>query len=44
VGPVQHYAFIPSVGKIALAFLMLVGRLEFVTVMALVSRSFWHWR
>lgn len=44
VGPVQHYAFIPGIGKIVLSFLMLVGRLEFVTVMALVSRSFWHWR
>lgn len=44
VGPVQHYAFIPAIGKLVLSFLMLVGRLEFVTVMALVSRSFWHWR
>jgi len=44
VGPVQNYAFIPAVGKLVLAFLMLVGRLEFVTVMALASRSFWRWR
>ena len=44
VGPVQNYAFIPGAGKIVLSFLMLIGRLEFVTVMALVSRSFWRWR
>lgn len=44
VGPVLNYAFIPAVGKIVLALLMLVGRLEFVTVLALVSRSFWKWR
>jgi trk system potassium uptake protein TrkH len=44
VGPARDYAFIPGVGKLVLAGLMLVGRLEFVTVMALVSPSFWHWR
>jgi trk system potassium uptake protein TrkH len=44
VGPVQNYAFVPDIGKLVLSGLMLIGRLEFVTVMALVSRSFWHWR
>lgn len=44
VGPAQNYAFIPAAGKIVLSLLMLVGRLEFVTVLALVSRSFWKWR
>ncbi len=44
VGPTLHYAFIPDVGKLVLAGLMLIGRLEFVTVLALVSRSFWQWR
>ncbi len=44
VGPALDYAFIPDAGKIVLAILMLVGRLEFVTVMALVSASFWRWR
>jgi trk system potassium uptake protein TrkH len=44
VGPAQNYAFIPDAGKLVLAGLMLVGRLEFVTVMALVSPSFWRWR
>ena len=44
VGPAQNYAFIPDVGKFMLSGLMLIGRLEFVTVMALVSQSFWKWR
>ncbi len=44
VGPALNYAFIPDLGKLVLALLMLVGRLEFVTVMALASASFWRWR
>ncbi|MBN1152090.1 MAG: TrkH family potassium uptake protein, partial [Dehalococcoidia bacterium] len=44
VGPVANYDFIPALGKVVLSLLMLVGRLEFVTVLALVSRSFWNWR
>jgi trk system potassium uptake protein len=44
VGPILHYDFIPDVGKLVLSWLMLVGRLEFVTVIALLSPSFWHWR
>ncbi len=44
VGPAQNYAFIPDAGKLVLSGLMLAGRLEFVTVMALFSPSFWHWR
>ena len=44
VGPAKNYASIPDAGKVLLSGLMLIGRLEFVTVMALISRSFWHWR
>jgi len=44
VGPTQDYSFIPAGGKVVLSLLMLVGRLEFVTVLALLSRSFWKWR
>lgn len=44
IGPAHSYAFIPDAGKIVLAILMLVGRLEFVTVLALFSASFWRWR
>lgn len=44
VGPSLDYAFIPDAGKIVLSVLMLIGRLEFVTVLALLSVSFWRWR
>ncbi len=44
VGPAGNYALIPAAGKLVLAGCMLVGRLEFVTAIALVSPAFWHWR
>jgi trk system potassium uptake protein TrkH len=44
VGPSQNFAFIPDAGKLVLTGLMLIGRLEFVTVMALFHPMFWHWR
>lgn len=40
-GPMLSYAAIPDTGKWVLAFLMLIGRLEFLTVFILFSRSFW---
>jgi trk system potassium uptake protein TrkH len=44
VGPNQNYAFIPDAGKLVLTGLMLIGRLEFVTVLALLQPMFWRWR
>ncbi len=44
VGPAQNYMFIPAFGKAVLALCMLVGRLEFVTVIALLTPAFWRWR
>ena len=44
VGPTQNYMFIPAFGKIVLTLCMLVGRLEFVTAMALLTPAFWYWR
>jgi len=40
-GPMLSYATIPEPGKWFLAFLMLIGRLEFLTVFILFSGSFW---
>lgn len=42
VGPMQNYSFIPSLGKLFLSFLMLLGRLELYTVLVLFSPSFWR--
>jgi trk system potassium uptake protein TrkH len=44
VGPVYDYAFIPDIGKLVLSACMLVGRLEFVTALALLMPAFWQWR
>lgn len=44
VGPSQNFAFIPDAGKLVLTLLMLIGRLEFVTVLALFHPMYWRWR
>jgi trk system potassium uptake protein TrkH len=42
VGPVSNYAAIPDGGKITLIFAMLLGRLEFYTLLAVLHPSFWR--
>lgn len=42
VGPMSNYADIPSISKIVLSFLMIIGRLEIVTVFILFGKSFWR--
>jgi len=42
VGPTQNYAFIPAAGKMILVALMILGRLEILTVLALLIPSFWR--
>jgi len=41
IGPMDNFAHLHDFAKIFLAILMLVGRLEFFTVLVLFSRSFW---
>ena len=41
VGPMSNFAGMPEISKIVLSFLMIIGRLEIITVFALFSRSFW---
>lgn len=42
IGPTGNYAALPAVVKWTYAAGMLLGRLEFVTILALASRSFWR--
>ena len=42
VGPTLDYAAIPSAGKIILSLLMLAGRLELYTLLALLVPAFWR--
>lgn len=44
VGPVENYAFVHGAGKLALAFCMLLGRLEIYTLLILFLPRFWHHR
>ncbi len=41
VGPMGNYAGLPDISKIILSLLMIIGRLEIVTVFVLFSKSFW---
>jgi trk system potassium uptake protein TrkH len=41
VGPLENYAWLHPVAKWTLSLLMLAGRLELLTVMVMVSPSFW---
>ncbi|SFZ99036.1 Potassium uptake protein TrkH [hydrothermal vent metagenome] len=40
-GPVQNYAFFSDLDKSVLSFAMIIGRLEFYTVVLMFSKSFW---
>jgi trk system potassium uptake protein TrkH len=42
VGPLLNYAFIPDPGKWVLILCMLLGRLEFLAILALFLPSFWR--
>lgn len=42
VGPVDNYGFLSPVSKVTLSFCMLLGRLEFFTLLALVFPKFWR--
>ncbi len=41
VGPIFTYKEIPVIGKWVLSFLMIVGRLEIMTILVLLSSGFW---
>jgi trk system potassium uptake protein TrkH len=42
VGPAGNFASIPDPGKIVLALLMVLGRLEIFTVVVLFTPGFWR--
>jgi len=42
VGPASNFAFMPDVAKLALAFFMILGRLEFYAVVVLFTPRFWR--
>jgi len=42
VGPTDNYAFFSNIEKWYMAFLMMLGRLEVLTVVVLFNRHFWR--
>ncbi len=41
VGAVENYAFFSGIDKLVMSFFMILGRLEFYTVIMLFSRTYW---
>jgi trk system potassium uptake protein TrkH len=41
VGPMSSFANIPEFSKVVLSLLMIVGRLEIITVFVIFTRTFW---
>ena len=42
VGAIENYHFFTDIEKLVMSFFMILGRLEFYTVVMLFSRSFWR--
>lgn len=42
VGSIENFAFIPTSGKVLLSFCMILGRLEFLTILVLMLPEFWR--
>jgi trk system potassium uptake protein TrkH len=41
VGPMSNFAHLPEVSKVVLSLLMILGRLEIITVFTIFTRTFW---
>jgi len=41
VGPMSNYAHLPQITKLILILLMIIGRVEIITVFVIFTRSFW---
>jgi trk system potassium uptake protein TrkH len=42
VGPMSSFASLPQLSKVVLSLLMIIGRLEIITVFTIFTRSFWR--
>jgi trk system potassium uptake protein TrkH len=41
VGPMSNFAHMPELSKVVLSLLMIIGRLEIITVFTIFTRTFW---
>jgi trk system potassium uptake protein TrkH len=42
VGPMSNFSGIPEISKVVLSLLMIIGRLEIITVFVLFGKSYWR--
>jgi trk system potassium uptake protein len=42
VGPMSNFAHLPDISKLVLSFIMILGRLEIITVFTIFTRTFWR--
>ncbi len=42
IGPAGNYQSLPDAAKWVLAFMMILGRLEFFTILVLLTPAFWR--
>jgi len=41
VGPLSNFAAMPETSKVVMSLLMIIGRLEIITVFTIFTRTFW---
>jgi trk system potassium uptake protein TrkH len=41
IGPMNHFADIPEASKLVLSLLMILGRLEIITIFTLFTKTYW---
>jgi trk system potassium uptake protein TrkH len=41
LGPLSNFSALPETAKAALSLLMIIGRLEIITVFTIFTRTFW---
>jgi trk system potassium uptake protein TrkH len=41
VGPMSNFSHLPEISKAVLSLLMILGRLEIITVFTIFTRTFW---
>jgi len=41
IGPMSNFAGLPDISKVVLSLLMIIGRLEIITVFTIFTRTFW---
>jgi trk system potassium uptake protein TrkH len=43
IGPVGNFSSLPDLAKLVLSFDMLLGRLEFLALLVIFTRTYWKW-